>query len=44
MTKAEKMAKDALLKKGKMAEVPMVKEAKMKYDHAATDKMDKKAN
>ena len=44
MTKAEKMAKDAPLKKGKIAEVPMVKEAKMKNDHAATDKVDKKAN
>jgi hypothetical protein len=44
MTKAEKMAKDAPLKKGKIAEVPMVKEAKMKNDHAATDKVDKKAS
>ena len=44
MTKAHKMAKDAPLKKGKIAEVPMVKEAKMKNDHAATDKVDKKAS
>ena len=44
MTKAEKIAKDAPLKKGKMAAVPMVKEAEIKNDHAATDKVDKKAN
>lgn len=40
MTKAEKRAKDAPLKKEPMAEGHVVKGAKMRYHRAGKDKMD----